>query len=171
VWAEDPHDHPFAAAKISAAIDTDLRSPLSRRIEVDVDLIYRTGIAKVRVEIRALPLAAAEDVRQHHWACAIRVLVTAELNAAGARPNMIRDGQDLVPGRARLGASHAFAEDPVRMVDLEEKGCFAVHEIRESVEQFGRERRRPLDLVGFLEEVQRRLKISNGESHVSRRYD
>ena len=156
MWAEDPHDHPFAATEISAAIDADLRSPLSRGIEVDVDLIHGTGIAKVRVEIRALPKAAAEDVRQHHGNRPIRVLVAVELNGSSARPNMIGDGQVSVPG-ARLGASHAFAEDPVRMVHLEEKGFFAVHEVRESVEQLGRERRRPLDLVSFLQEFQCRL--------------
>ncbi len=57
------------------------------------------------------------------------------------------------------------------MVHLEEKGSFAVHEVRESVEQLGRERRRPLDLVSFLQEFQSRLEISGGESHVARRYD
>ena len=51
------------------------------------------------------------------------------------------------------------------------KASFAVHEVRESVEQLGRERRRPFDLVSFLQEFQRRLEISGGESHVSRRYD
>jgi len=63
MWAQNLHDHPFAATEISAAIDADLCSPLSRRIEVDVNLIDCTGIAKVRVEVWALSLAVAEDLR------------------------------------------------------------------------------------------------------------
>jgi hypothetical protein len=55
------------------------------------------------------------------------------------------------------------------VVDLEVHGLFAVRELRESIEELRRERRRPFDLMSFLEEIQRRLEVRSAQSlHVSK---
>jgi hypothetical protein len=55
------------------------------------------------------------------------------------------------------------------MVDLEVGGLFAVRELREPIEELGRERRRPFDIVSFLEEIQCRLEVRSAQSlHVSK---